>query len=676
LQPGGLLKRLDSWAAMLPPLWAPLAVLAACAAVPAEAAAAGRSFGISNDSFIMDGRVVQIRSGSVHYFRIPRAYWRDRLMRARAMGLNAVQLVIPWNWHEEVEGQVRWDGDRDLEAYVRIAQDLGLMVLLRPGPYVCAEWEFGGFPAWIIPRIQKLRTYDDAFIRLVDAWWAKLLPRLEPLLYSRGGPVVMVQLENEYGSYGDVSRDIADRRYLEHLLALARRYLGQDVVLYTTDGGSAGYMRRGSLPGGSVLTLGDGGWNCTAQGMFNPPGLNPCMNTESYSGWLTHWGEGAANSSAGDFGVAAALAKGHSFSIYMAHGGTNFGWMSGANGGGRGFMPDITSYDYGSPIAEDGSHGFGRDGRDKFLTFRAALQPQAPPEGFPAEPAPLPRRAYGSLRLREWAPMLTPEALRVLAPGGAVPLPGGGLGCMEAALGQHYGFVLYAADTAAAGGVLEIQGYPRDRAQVFLAGEYQGAIYRPEAAPLKLRRDAGEGESLSLLVENMGRLNFGGQMYDPKGIPADTRVTLSGVAAAANWSAWPLPLDHAQVSMLSFTGIASCHDFLGPAFYRASLHLPGSPVDTFLRLDGFTKGVAWINGVNVGRYWQARPPQRALYVPGPFLRQGDNEVIVLELEQPPANCTVSFDDKQDLSGRPPKPHAAPVDTPQVDSRPGPGPSYV
>lgn len=450
-------------------------------------------------------------------------------------------------------------------------------------------------------------------------------------------------------------RGMQKTKYMEHLLFLARKHLGQDVVLYTTDGGAESYMRRGSLTGGEVLTLGDGGWNCTAQAGFNPPGLNPCMNTESYTGWLSHWGEGAANSSAGDFGVAAALARGCSFNLYMAHGGTNFGWMNGANGGGPQYLPDITSYDYGAPIAEDGSHGFGADGRDKFLTLLAALQTQAPPEGFPKEPPSLPRAAYGQIQLREWVPLLLPATLRALTPGGPVSLPGGGLGSMERALGQLYGFVLYTAEAVAEGDVLAISGYPRDRAQVFVAGEYHGAIYRPEAAPLRLRRQAARGEALSLLVENMGRLNFGGEMYDPKGIPADAIVTLSGAHAAENWSAWPLPLDYAGVSQLDYKAVSSCHEFVGPAFYRASLQVQDSPVDTFLRLDGFVKGVVWINGVNLGRYWQARPPQRALYVPAPFLRQGENEVIVLELEQAPANCTLTFDDKQDLSGKPTKP---------------------
>mmetsp|Transcript_107929 Transcript_107929/g.336629 ORF Transcript_107929/g.336629 Transcript_107929/m.336629 type:complete len:668 (+) Transcript_107929:99-2102(+) len=620
---------------------------------PPGTAQAARSFVVANDSFILDGRKVQIRSGSVHYFRIPRAYWRDRLMRARAMGLNAVQTVIPWNWHEETQGHLRWDGNCDLEAYLRIAQELGLLVLLRPGPYICAEWEFGGFPAWLLPRVNKLRTYDESFIGLVRTWWGELLPRVEPLLYSHGGPVVMVQLENEYGSFGDVSQSAADRRYMEYLLALAREHLGKEVVIYTTDGGNADFMTRGSLRGGSVLTLGDGGWNCSAQAEFNPPGLNPCMNTECYAGWLTHWGEAAANSSAGDFGVAAALAKGHSFSIYMAHGGTNFGWMSGANGGGRDFQPDITSYDYGAPIAEDGSHGFGADGRDKYAALRDSLRPWAPSGGFHPEPAPLPRAAYGALRLGGRAPLLSRSTLDILAPDGPKTLPGGVLGSMEAALGQSFGFVLYEAELAAEGSVLEIQDYPRDRAQVFLAGEYQGAIYRPEAAPLKLRRRGAKGEALSLLVENMGRLNFGGQMYDPKGIPGDSNVTLSGARAAANWSAWPLPLNYDQVGVLDFSPVDDCSDLVGPTFFLAPLELQGTPVDTFLRLDGFVKGVVWINGVNIGRYWQARPPQRALYVPGPFLKKGTNELILLELERAPANCTVTFDDKQDLSGKPP-----------------------
>eukprot|EP00927_Polykrikos_kofoidii_P079260 TRINITY_DN76045_c0_g1_i1.p1 TRINITY_DN76045_c0_g1~~TRINITY_DN76045_c0_g1_i1.p1 ORF type:complete len:881 (-),score=108.57 TRINITY_DN76045_c0_g1_i1:53-2653(-) len=610
-----------------------------------------RSFALEDDSFILDGQKILLRSGSVHYHRIPREYWRDRLLRAKAMGLNAIQTLVPWNWHEEREGVFNFKGDRDLAEFLSIAHDLQLLVLLRPGPYICAEWEFGGFPAWLLVHNVTLRTYEPNFIAQMDKWWDVLLPKVKPLLYASGGPVIMVQLENEFGSFGDVSSHSRDRQYLEHLLTKARQHLGEAVVIYTTDGGNKDYMRRGSLPGGDVLTLGDGGWNCEAQALFNPPGRNPCMNTEDYSGWLTHWSEHISNGSTTDCGVKAALEANHSFSIYMAHGGSNFGWMSGANGDDQMvFQPDITSYDYNAPISESGDHGFGIDGGDKFEALRNALRPYAGSEGLPDEPPALSKRAYGKVELMERADLLSDVSLRTLAPRGPVRLEHGKLVSMEF-LGQNYGFVLYVADAEQTGSVLSIEGFPRDRAQVFVDGELHGAIYRPQSS-LKLRSQVQNGAELRLLVENMGRLNFGSGMNDPKGI--NTNVLLDGKSASADWSAWSLPLDYTEVSNLPFKNITSCVSSTGPAFYRGTLRLPvgEAPADTWLRPGNFTKGIMWVNGHNLGRYWQAEGPQLAFYVPAPFLTTGHNEVVLLELDKPAASCEVSFDDKPDFSGSP------------------------
>jgi len=621
------------------------ALLLACAC---SVAAGDRSFVVAKDAFVLDGEVLQIRSGSVHYSRVPRAYWRDRLERLRAMGLNSVATYVPWNWHEEREGALDFSGARDLAAFLREAQGLGLLVLLRAGPYVCGEWEFGGLPAWVLRHNVTIRTYEPNYIGLVERWWGQLLDRVRPLLYSNGGPVVMMQVENEFGSYGNVAQVPADRRYMEHLVALAHGRLGEgSVVLYTTDGGSLDYMARGSLNGSSVLTLGDGGWACAAQAQLNPPGLNACMNSEDYTGWLTHWGEAMANTSSSDCGVAKALEDGHSFNLYMGHGGTNFGWTSGANGGGKSFQPDITSYDYGAPVSENGDHGFGSDGKDKFVAIRQALLPYAPDGGFPAEPAPLPRRAYGAVALGARALLLSAESLRILAPAGpkAFPVPV----AMEE-LGQNNGFVLYASQLRRGGSVLEIAEYPRDRAQAFVDGSYSGAVYRPEAAPLRLASPARPGSTLSLLVENMGRLNFGGGMTDPKGI--NTAVTLDGEEVAGPWETWCLPLDYAHVSALRFQEVRDCGSAAGPAFYRGLLSVAGAPADTYLRPQNFTKGVMWVNGHNIGRYWETQGPQHAFYVPAPFLKSGSNDVIILELDRASPDCTVTFADRPDFSGRP------------------------
>eukprot|EP01062_Namystynia_karyoxenos_P011815 TRINITY_DN14242_c0_g1_i1.p1 TRINITY_DN14242_c0_g1~~TRINITY_DN14242_c0_g1_i1.p1 ORF type:complete len:796 (+),score=282.19 TRINITY_DN14242_c0_g1_i1:75-2390(+) len=621
-----------------------------CAAVEAAP-----SFVIANDSFVKDGKVVLLRSGSIHYSRVPSAYWRDRLQRLQAMGLNTITTYVPWNWHEENEGTYDFAGDRDLAGFIKTAQGLGLMVLLRAGPYMCGEWEFGGFPAWLLRHNVTLRTYEPNYIAQVDKYFAKLLGDVvKPLLYSNGGPIVMVQLENEYGSYGNTGTNPKDKQYIQHLIEVADTHLGKgSVVYYTTDGGNAGYMSRGSLKGDSILTLGDGGWACDAQAQFNPSGLNPCMNTEDYTGWLTHWGEKMANTSTSDYGAAKALSAGHSFNYYMGHGGSNFGFFSGANGGGKGYNAHITSYDYDSPVSENGDHGYGPNG-DKFETVRKALQPWAPPGGFPAEPAPLPRKAYGDVKLTGMARLLDPAALKVLAPGGAKAV-GVAPVSMES-LGQNYGLVYYTAKATKGGKSLEVVDYPRDRAQVFVDGALQGAIYRPQAAPLALRNPAAAGSALGVLVENMGRLNYGSGMTDPKGITTD--VHLDGTPAAAAWSAQSLPLRYEQVSALQFGApppncSAAAAD--GPVFMRGVLNVDGAPADTYLKPRRWTKGMMWVNGFNLGRYWETQGPQHAFFLPAPYLKQGANDVILLEMDGPAADCTVHFDGKPDFSGKPAAP---------------------
>lgn len=601
---------------------------------------------MQNDSFVKDGEMIVLRSAEIHYSRVPRAYWRDRLSRLQAMGMNAIATYVPWNLHEEIEGTFNFDGERDILHFLETAQDLGLMVLLRAGPYMCGEWEFGGFPAWILNKNVTIRTYEPNYISFVDKYWGTLLDHVKPMLYINGGPVVMLQVENEYGSYGDTSNNANDKAYMEHLIDIANEHLGKGaVVLYTTDGGNADFMRRGSIRGNSVLTLGDGGWACAAQATFNAAGTNPCMNSEDYTGWLTHWGEAMANTSAKGDDEASHAAKGQSFNLYMGHGGSNFGFWSGANGGGKGYQPHITSYDYSSPVSENGDHGHDPGGHDKFKTMLDAMAPFAPAGGFPAEPAPLPRKAYGEVRLTGRAALLS--QLATLAPSGAVHISAPTN--MES-LGQNYGLIYYETSVTHGGSILEIQDYPRDRAQVFVNGSYNGAIYRPEAAPLGLSTPAAVGSTLGLLVENMGRLNYGPDMADPKGI--NTPVTLDGAAVASAWKAYSIPLRYAEVSGLSWSDVWNCSEIVGPVFYKGALEVSGVPEDTWLRVDGWTKGIMWVNGFNLGRYWLQKGPQQAFYTPAPYLKTGSNEVVVLEMDQGDTGCTVKFDDRPDFSGNP------------------------
>ena len=495
-------------------------LLGACSS---SAAAPARTFEIANDSLMRDGEPISLMSGSFHYSRTPPGLWRDRLKRLRSMGLNAVQTYVPWNFHEENKGEFNFAGDRNITRFILTAQEEGLMVLVRMGPYMCGEWEFGGFPAWLLaiePPV-TIRTYEAGYIAAVESYWAALQPLLKPLLYSNGGPVVMVQVENEYGSYGNVGANPLDLKYMEHLVNLTHTHLGEgSVIIYTTDGGNTGYMSKGALKGASTYTVGDHGpgsdaGNCAAMAQYNAPGKNPCMDSEYYTGWLTHWGENMANTSASGAATPldAYLAGNTSFNLYMGFGGTNFGWWSGANGGGKSFQPHITSYDYSSPVDEGGAHGYGPDG-DKWAKIHAVLAKyQGGRGGFPAgtvpptEPPLMPRKAYAAVTLGESVPMLSAASLAALQPAyGSWPVVSDVPPSMES-LGQNYGFVLYEATTpqgVAGNQTLGFSTYPRDRAHAFVGGvpAIDEPMYRPSAPPsVPLAADEAGGETLSLLLE-------------------------------------------------------------------------------------------------------------------------------------------------------------------------------
>lgn len=336
---------------------------ALCVSLLSATTAASRSFGLSDGLFVKDGEPFRLRAGCVHYSRIHPDLWEDRLARLAAMGLNTAEVYVFWNWHEEVQGQVDWESPgRDISQFLRLADKHGLSVALRAGPYGCGEWDNGGLPAWMMsykfmngssepgnwplePQYPlSIRTNDTRYLAFVDRWMEQLLGKIksEGHLYADGGNVIMVQLENEYGSFGNVQSNPGDLAYMEHLVSIFRKYLGSDVVLYTTDGGNLGYMSRGSLNGSAVYTVGDTGPGSgykgafEAQAEFNPPGSRSNFISEWYTGWLMQYGGQYPNKSTGNLveWTNAAFNDSGSIALYMAHGGTNWGWYNGANGGG------------------------------------------------------------------------------------------------------------------------------------------------------------------------------------------------------------------------------------------------------------------------------------------------------------------------------------------------------
>ncbi|MFI8810468.1 MULTISPECIES: glycoside hydrolase family 35 protein [unclassified Streptomyces] len=573
---------------------------------------------IDDGGFRLDGEPFRLLSGGVHYFRVHPAQWADRLRKARLMGLNTVETYVPWNLHQPRPDHFRMDGELDLPAFLDLAAAEGLHVLLRPGPYICAEWEGGGLPSWLLadPDI-RLRTRDPRFLSAADDYFTRLLTPLGPYLSTRGGPVLAVQVENEYGAYGD------DTAYLEHL-AGSLRQCGVDVPLFTCDQPSD--LERGALPG--VLATANFGSRSTQNlaSLRAHRKTGPLLSTEFWIGWFDRWGghhvvrdpERAAQE------LDEVLASGASVNFYMFHGGTNFGFTNGANDKGT-YRPTVTSYDYDAPLDEAG------DPTAKFTAFREVIAKYAtvPAEPVPARADKLPP---ATVALHESAGLFACAAVLGDAVGSRTPLT------MEQ-LGQDFGFVLYETVLPAAGPVLLEVEQVRDRAQVCLDGGPVGVLERENHEHALAFTVPRAGSVLSLLVENQGRVNYGTGIHDRKGLPGG--VTLDG-EELTGWTNRPLPLTSLDALRFAPTTTAPT----GPAFHRGTFELTET-ADTFLHLDGWTKGNVWINGFALGRYW-SRGPQRSLYVPAPVLRRGTNDIVVLELHASHRARTVDFRETHDL----------------------------
>ncbi|MFD7282088.1 beta-galactosidase family protein [Streptomyces sp. NPDC059862] len=558
----------------------------------------------TSDGFLLHGEPFRIISGAMHYFRIHPGQWADRLRKARLMGLNTVETYVPWNLHQpDPDGPLVLDGILDLPRYLSLARAEGLHVLLRPGPFICGEWDGGGLPAWLTtdPDI-RLRSSDPRFTDAVDRYLDLLLPPLLPHMAAAGGPVIAVQVENEYGAYGD------DTTYLKHLHQ-SLRSRGIEELLFTCEQTDPEHLAAGSLPG--TLVTGTFGskvdQNLSRLRAHQPEG--PLMCAEFWIGWFDHWGEPHHVRDAAD---AAAdldrlLSAGASVNIYMFHGGTNFGFTNGANHD-HAYAPIVTSYDYDAPLTESGDPG------PKYHAFREVIARHAP---VPDEPAPASGRKLAPtvVELDRQAPLL-PHAARQAERPVRTESP---LTLDE--LGLRSGYALYRTTVPAAGdGVLHFAGGVGDRAQVFLDGAPVGVLERErhdETLPVRVPR---AGATLDVLVENMGGVNYGPRIGAPKGLLG--AVTFDGTALRG-WDCLPLPLN--DLGGLTFeAGTAA-----GPAFHHGTFEVT-EPADTFLSLPGWTKGQAWINGFHLGRYWN-RGPQRTLYVPAPVLRPGSNDLVLLEL---------------------------------------------
>ncbi|WP_418040122.1 glycoside hydrolase family 35 protein [Paenibacillus xylanilyticus] len=574
--------------------------------------------------FMYDNKPVQILSGAIHYFRVVPEYWEDRLLKLKACGFNTVETYVPWNFHEPQPGQYRFEGMADLERFIQIAADVGLYVIVRPSPYICAEWEFGGLPSWLLADDAiRLRCNDEQFLANVDRYYDVLLPKLQPFLSTRGGPIIAMQIENEYGSFGN------DASYLKYLRdGMVRR--GIDVLLFTSDGPTDHMLQAGSVPGHlATVNFGSGTQGAFAK-LRTYQAEEPLMCMEYWNGWFDHWGESHHTRDAEDVaGVfEEMLQEGASVNFYMFHGGTNFGFYNGANCQQKNqYEPTITSYDYDSLLSESG---------EPTAKFHAVRDLIARYSGRDMGELVLPESkgtfAYGRVELTEQAELLR-QVDNI-----SVPVQRTNPEPMEK-LGQDYGFILY--QTRISGPrerqELVVQEV-HDRALVFVDGQFQGVLERGNDALSVSFEVPAEGANLSILVENMGRINYGPYLRDPKGITEGVR---HGFQFLFDWTIHCLPLT--ELSGLQFGERST--DMEGPAFYRGNFQV-NEAQDTFLRLDHWTKGVVYVNGFNLGRYWD-KGPQKTLYVPAPLLRQGVNEIIVFELHKT-TDQAVTFVNKPDL----------------------------
>lgn len=568
--------------------------------------------------FLLDGKPFTILSGAIHYFRVHPSDWHHSLYNLKAMGFNTVETYVPWNLHEPHPGEFDFTGGLDLARFLDEAAELGLWAIVRPSPFICAEWEFGGLPAWLLAdRSMRPRSRDPKFLARVASYYDALMPILVPRQVMRGGNVIMMQVENEYGSYCE------DKEYLRAIRDLMTSR-GVDVPLFTSDGPWRGCLRAGTLIDDDVLATGNFGSraaeNFAALKAFHEEhGKSwPLMCMEFWDGWFNRWGENVIRRDAQDLAdsVRELLELGGSVNLYMFHGGTNFGFMNGCSARHTHDLHQVTSYDYDAPLDEEGNP------TEKWYLLRDVVRDLFPDNwtadplvktavGVPAEKVELTGRAG----LFENLAALDPEPVRSLYPQ-----------TMED-MGQSYGYTLYRAqverDTTEPERIRVVDG--RDRAQVFVNGAPVATQYQEHIGE-DIRYALPEKDNqLDVLVENMGRVNYGHKFLadtQRKGIRTGVCVDLHFVLG---WEAHRLGLD--DVSRVDYSaGWAEGT----PSFSRFEFTLD-EPADTYIDTTGFGKGVAFVNGTNVGRYWEIGPIA-TLYVPHGMTRAGVNELVLFETE--------------------------------------------
>ena len=622
-----------------------LALAALLMAAPATMQAAGKpgTFTTGDKTFLLNGKPFVVKAAEVHYPRIPRPYWEHRIQMCKALGMNTVCIYVFWNIHEQKEGQFDFTGNNDVAEFCRIAQKNGMYVIVRPGPYVCAEWEMGGLPWWLLKKKDiKLRERDPYFMERVKIFEQKVGEQLAPLTIQKGGPIIMVQVENEYGSYGE------DKPYVSEIRDCLRGIYGKELALFQCDW-SSNFEKNGLDDLTWTMNFGTGA-NIDQQfrrlGQLRPNA--PKMCSEFWSGWFDKWGARHETRPAKDMveGMDEMLSKGISFSLYMTHGGTSFGHWAGANS--PGFAPDVTSYDYDAPINEYGH------ATPKFWELRKMMEKYNDGKKMPAVPkAPMSIITVPKFELTEFAPFIA-----------AMTKPVNGTPKTFEEMDMGWGTMMYSTRLPEITSQSVLTGEFHDFAQVFIDKKYIGKIDRVKNEKSLTIPAVKEGAELIIIVEGMGRINFGRAIKDFKGIVGDVTLTtekndIEMVLTPKNWMNVAIPDDYktatkaldmvkgvndqvaagkakGSVPALAFTqgyeGSKKLGDIMKPGYHRGYFNLK-KVGDTFLNFETWGKGQVYVNGHAMGRIWSIGP-QQTLYVPGCWLKKGKNEIIVLDVIGP------------------------------------------
>ena len=582
------------------------------------------TFEAGKGTFLLNGKPFIVKAAEVHYPRIPRPYWEHRIQMCKALGMNTLCLYVFWNIHEQREDEFNFTDNNDVAAFCRLAQKNGMYVIVRPGPYVCAEWEMGGLPWWLLKKKDiKLREQDPYFMERVKIFEEKVGEQLKPLTIQNGGPIIMIQVENEYGSYG------TDKPYVSAIRDCLRGIYGKELALFQCDW-SSNFEQNGLDDLVWTMNFGTGA-NINDQfrrlGELRPDA--PKMCSEFWSGWFDKWGARHETRPAKDMvdGMDEMLSKGISFSLYMTHGGTSFGHWAGANS--PGFAPDVTSYDYDAPINEYGL------ATPKFWELRKMMEKYNDGKKMPAVPkAPMPIITVPKFELTEFAPIAS----------GIDKQEKGTLKTFEE-MDMGWGTMLYAASLPEIPVESQLTIDAHDFALVFIGSKYIGKIDRVKNEKSLTLPPVKQGEALNFLVEGMGRINFGRAIKDFKGIVGDVTITADIstdqvtkqpdteiTLKPKQWWLATIPDDYATAVKALSTPKVTNHMWEGRGYYRGYFDLK-KVGDTFLNFETWGKGQVYVNGHPMGRIWSIGP-QQTLYVPGCWLKKGKNEVIVLDVVGP------------------------------------------